>query len=357
TDVLMLDFTGLDPLKKYTIAFYGNRNRHSWSQASLVTLRSADAFENASSLGKDEMGNPISAGDTAPNTKLPADNTYTGYIARFTNIIPGLDGAITLNIQFSGIEGHEFKGKYGSAVMLQEIDPATNLISTTAFNDLAWDENFYSHYYTSSGAYLIRVRARCKTHPSIVSSWSDVHSIIISGCTISTTVTDGANATVRRLPESQDYDYGSMVTLSAEESKTWAFTHWNHDRTDTIATKIVYLNDHRTFRANYAFRTNVEKRDDSVPTEFSLGQNYPNPFNPSTAIEYDLAAAGQVSIKIYDIRGRLVKVLVDMHQPAGRYKVKWDATNSAAVKMPSGIYFYSLRAGDVQFSRRMVLLK
>ncbi|MBN1465107.1 hypothetical protein JXA02_05050, partial [candidate division KSB1 bacterium] len=62
TDVLMLDFTGLDPLKKYTIAFYGNRNRHSWSQASLVTLRSADAFENASSLGKDEMGNPISAG-------------------------------------------------------------------------------------------------------------------------------------------------------------------------------------------------------------------------------------------------------------------------------------------------------
>ncbi|MBN1560687.1 InlB B-repeat-containing protein [candidate division KSB1 bacterium] len=357
TDVLILDFTGLDPSKKYTIAFYGNRNRHSWSQASLVILSGADSFENSSSPGKDEMGNPIAVSNTAPNTKLPADNTYTGYIARFTNIVPGFDGAVSVNVKFSGVEGQEFKGKYGSAVMLQEIDPAVNIISKTAFNDLAWDENFYSHYYASSGAYLIRVRARCKTHPSIVSSWSDVHSIIISGCTISTTTTDGANVTVRRTPASPDYDYGSMVTLSAEESNTWEFTHWNHDRTDTIATKIVFINDHYTFRANFAFKTNVEKRDDIVPEEFSLRQNYPNPFNPVTAIEYDLAAAGQVSIKIYDIRGRLVNVLVDMHQPAGRYKVKWDATNSTAVKMPSGVYFYSMEAGDVKFTKRMVLLK
>ncbi|MBN1481544.1 T9SS type A sorting domain-containing protein [candidate division KSB1 bacterium] len=357
TDVLTLELSGLDPSKLYMVGFYSNRNRHSWSQASLITLSGAESFENTSSTGMDQNGNPIKASETAPNTKLPSDNTQTGYLARFTKIIPGNDGEITLSIKFAGLEGHEFKGKYASALVLQEFDPQTNMMTKTAFNDLAWEENFYSHFYSASGAYLVRVRARCKTHPSVVSSWSDVHSIVISGCTFSTTVTEGSNATVKKVPDNADYDYASMVTLTAQPGPNWKFTHWNYDRSDTVATKIVMMNDHKTFRANFKFDTGVEKRDDVIPTEFCLGQNYPNPFNPMTVIEYDIAKAEQVSIKIYDIRGRLVRVLVDMNQPAGRYKVTWDATDAQSLKMPSGIYFYSIHAGDFKSSKRMVLLK
>ncbi len=357
SDVLTLDFSGLDPTKRYIIAFYSNVNRHEWRQASLVTLSGAESFDNNSSIGKDQMGNPIALDSGAPNTKLPSDNTQTGYVARFNNIVPGNDGALTVSIGYAGEEGYEFKGKYASAVMLQEFDPTTNLITMTAFNDLAWDENFYSHYYSNSGAYLIRARARCKTHPSVVSSWSDVHSIVISGCTISTTLTDGANASISKTPDAADYDYGSMITLTANAEKNWKFTHWDYNRTDTLATKVVMANDHKTFRANFAFITLVEKRDDVIPKEFSLGQNYPNPFNPITTIEYDVPTAEHVSIKIYDIRGRLVRELVDMQQPAGRYKVTWDATNSVSRKVSTGIYFYTINAGDFNLTKRMVLLK
>jgi hypothetical protein len=357
TDVLTLDFNGLDPSKQYSIAFYSNVNRHEWRQASLITLSGAESFRNNSSAGTDQMGNPIAINSTAPNTKLPSDNTQTGYVARFDKIVPGNDGALSLSIGYAGQEGYEFKGKYGSAVMIEEVEPSTNLITMTAFNDLAWEENFYSHHYANSGAYLIRARARCKTHPAIVSSWSDVHSIVISGCTVSTTITDGANASISKTPDMADYDYGTMITLNANAGKDWKFTHWNFDRTDTVATKVVMLNDHKTYRANFAFMTLVEKRDDVIPKNFSLGQNYPNPFNPTTTIEYDLPRAEHVTIKIYDIRGRLVRELVDMQQPAGRYKVIWDALDATSGKASTGIYFYTISAGDFNLTKRMVLLK
>lgn len=357
SDVLTLEFTGMDPAKRYIIAFYSNINRHDWRQASLVTLSGAESFENNSSDGKDDMGNPIAINEDAPNTKLPSDNTQTGYLARFDNIVPGNDGEVTLSIGYAGQEGYEFKGKYASAVMIEEIDPATNLMTLTAFNDLAWEKNFYSHYYANSGAYLIRARARCKTHPAVLSSWSDVHSIVISGCTVSTTLTDGANASISKVPDTADYDYGTMISLTATPGKNWKFTHWNYDRTDTVATKVVMVNDHKTYRANFTFQTLVEKRDDVIPKDYGLGQNYPNPFNPTTTIEYDLPKAEHVSIKIYDIRGRLVRELVDMQQPAGRYKVTWDALNSTSRKSSTGIYFYTIQAGDFNMTKRMVLLK
>ncbi|MCX6142867.1 MAG: T9SS type A sorting domain-containing protein [Ignavibacteriales bacterium] len=86
-------------------------------------------------------------------------------------------------------------------------------------------------------------------------------------------------------------------------------------------------------------KTDVDDVVANIPTQFSLEQNYPNPFNPTTNFEFRIAAAGFVSLKIFDVLGREVAALVNEERQAGTYRVTWDAS-----KLPSGVYFYRLLA-------------
>ncbi len=103
------------------------------------------------------------------------------------------------------------------------------------------------------------------------------------------------------------------------------------------------------------------------PSEFRLYQNYPNPFNPTTNITYviaDLNKNGErnsngsinVSLKVYDLLGREVATLVNKKQKPGKYSVQFN-TSSASIDLPSGVYFYSLRAGTFIQTKKMLLLK
>ena len=88
------------------------------------------------------------------------------------------------------------------------------------------------------------------------------------------------------------------------------------------------------------------------PAAFALEQNYPNPFNPSTLIRYSLPSTEQVSLKVFDMLGREVAVLVNARQAAGRYEVSFNAMN-----LPSGLYFYRLQAGSYSETRKMMLIR
>jgi len=90
----------------------------------------------------------------------------------------------------------------------------------------------------------------------------------------------------------------------------------------------------------------------NIPSEFKLYQNYPNPFNPSTIISYDLRSAGYVTIKIYDITGKLVKSLVNKEQQPGTYNI-----NFSSEGLSSGIYFYRLSTVGFTDTKKMILLK
>ena len=83
-----------------------------------------------------------------------------------------------------------------------------------------------------------------------------------------------------------------------------------------------------------------------------LEQNYPNPFNPSTIINYSLPNAQYIMLKVYDILGNEIAVLVNEKQNAGVYSVDFNGAN-----YPSGIYYYKLEAGSFSEVRKMVLLK
>jgi hypothetical protein len=98
--------------------------------------------------------------------------------------------------------------------------------------------------------------------------------------------------------------------------------------------------------------TEVDDKTISLPADFALEQNYPNPFNGATFIAYGLPAEAHVVLKIYDILGREVETMANQRQPAGYYQVQWRAAD-----LPSGVYFYSLKAGSFVETRRMLLLK
>jgi hypothetical protein len=106
------------------------------------------------------------------------------------------------------------------------------------------------------------------------------------------------------------------------------------------------------YNGNYKYYELQNEVVIGVPVKFALMQNYPNPFNPSTIINYQLAINSFVSLKIYDISGREVKQLVNTIQPAGYYTVSFDAKN-----LSSGMYFYSLKAGEYSSVKKMVLVK
>jgi hypothetical protein len=133
--------------------------------------------------------------------------------------------------------------------------------------------------------------------------------------------------------------YG-FVDAAVEAGKTYTYRLRSVDYDGTIH--------------DYAQTVSVEVREpvQARVYEYALEQNYPNPFNPTTTIRYSLKELGKVSLRVYDVMGREVKVLVDGVQGAGEYSVVMDATG-----LSSGVYVYQLRVGGFVFTKKMMLVR
>jgi hypothetical protein len=88
------------------------------------------------------------------------------------------------------------------------------------------------------------------------------------------------------------------------------------------------------------------------PCKYILNQNYPNPFNPSTQISFSVPKTTDVTLKVYDLLGREITILVNERKSAGTYTVNWNA-----VGIPTGVYFYRLTAGEFVETKKMVVIK
>ena len=115
-----------------------------------------------------------------------------------------------------------------------------------------------------------------------------------------------------------------------------------------------------------AFKQGIENLENLlasvIPEETALLANYPNPFNPETWIPYQLAESAEVTLTIYDMNGQLVRRLAVEHQAAGIYRSRsramyWDGRNQLGESVASGLYFYTLTAGEFTATRRLVILK
>jgi hypothetical protein len=156
------------------------------------------------------------------------------------------------------------------------------------------------------------------------------------------------------------YDFGTDSTVNG----TW--TSLSDANIISIAKGDIYTNVHTSnnpggeIRGQIIFTnvlsgnfTSVNDIKSEIPTNFILNQNYPNPFNPSTIISFSLPERTRISLKVYDILGRVVEILADGIMNTGIYKINFDGRNLA-----SGIYIYSLSSdkGDL-ISKKMVFLK
>lgn len=109
-------------------------------------------------------------------------------------------------------------------------------------------------------------------------------------------------------------------------------------------------------RGNWKFSvinpTGISNNNNNVPDKFELFQNYPNPFNPKTIINYQLSMYNYVSLKVYDMLGKEIAILVSEQLKPGSYEIEFDGSN-----LPSGVYFYRIIAGDFIDSKKMILIK
>jgi hypothetical protein len=96
----------------------------------------------------------------------------------------------------------------------------------------------------------------------------------------------------------------------------------------------------------------VKNNEQNLPKSFLLNQNYPNPFNPTSIIRFQIKDSRLVILKVYDIIGKEVETLVNEKKSPGTYEVTFDGS-----RLSSGIYFYTLTAGDFKETKKLVLLK
>lgn len=127
------------------------------------------------------------------------------------------------------------------------------------------------------------------------------------------------------------------------------FFDWDYNTTDTYVLKGCVING-----IVYGDTTTVGVEDEENPIakEFRLEQNYPNPFNPTTTISFIISQSQDVELKLFDVLGNEIAVLIDEYQQAGEHKIEFNGSI-----LTSGIYFYQLKVADFQQTKKLLLLK
>ena len=152
---------------------------------------------------------------------------------------------------------------------------------------------------------------------------------------------------------------GSGVYLTQDDGVSWT---WVSEGLTTLYVRSLLVTTNNYLFAGtanglvckrplYEMITSVRKQINSL-SKYSLSQNYPNPFNPNTTIRYSLPQSSNVVIKIFDVLGNEIETIVNEEKPVGTYEITYYAEN-----LPSGVYFYQLKAGDYIETKKMILMK
>jgi len=149
-------------------------------------------------------------------------------------------------------------------------------------------------------------------------------------------------------------NYGELSPVVAANSSTIAFSWMDNRRSKgwDIYAKLATW--------DWEGVVNIADKDGKPQTaikSYFLWRNYPNPFNRTTNIRFALRYAKHTSLRIYDIKGKLIKTLVNEHKPAGNYSIKWNGKNEAGKVVPSGIYIYRIISGGYTSTKTMLIGK
>ncbi|MBN1302364.1 MAG: T9SS type A sorting domain-containing protein [Melioribacteraceae bacterium] len=167
-------------------------------------------------------------------------------------------------------------------------------------------------------------------------------------------VNDGSGDTRVELQDG-DHKYHNLWDPLLIDDTTLVFLDAGTEIEEITGVMYYSFNNYKLIPRNnddFVFPPVVSVDDSDIPADFALNQNYPNPFNPSTVIEFALPKTAEVRIRIFNILGQEIAKLIDETRNAGYHKVKFNASG-----LSSGLYFYSIDAGEFNSVRKMMLIK
>ena len=227
----------------------------------------------------------------------------------------------------------------------------------------------YSYYVRSDSGYSLNDTSRTidTSYFPLYESLEENHALRCSSMIWISPLKDSPNYFCTR-PDTNYYRYSDsdevIFKLSCECYRTcpgfyWEDTIWFSER-NGMYRQIFNADIHPGINDNreYVYIDRIDIPDEveinklKSVSKFNLLQNYPNPFNPTTKIEYQIPEIGSVTMKIYDVLGRVIATLVNEEKSAGNYEVEFNGTGLA-----SGIYFYQLKAGNYVKTKKMILIR
>ena len=166
------------------------------------------------------------------------------------------------------------------------------------------------------------------------------------------------NGSVEKNPDQSFYDYGDEVELTAVPDSGWLFSEWSGDLSGSVNPETLLIDDDKDVTATFEPDVGVYETENLPPTNFALLHISSNPVRKESAIEYHLPVGQDVMLRIYNLRGQVIRELVSEYRQAGRYQVIWDGRDSHGQEVCSGIYFYHIQTEEgYKETRKLLLLR
>lgn len=151
-------------------------------------------------------------------------------------------------------------------------------------------------------------------------------------------------------PQGEKYLEGTTVVLTAVPDEGWEFSSWGGALSGKQNPDSLVIDEQKPVMVTFVQSTWIDF--ETVPLSYELKQNYPNPFNGYTTITFSLEKEGEVSLEIFDIKGRLVETLINESMRSGQYNLSWNPVN-----VTSGVYFYRLKTEGFTKTKKLILSK
>ncbi|MCP4728390.1 MAG: T9SS type A sorting domain-containing protein, partial [bacterium] len=213
-------------------------------------------------------------------------------------------------------------------------------------NEIAYNEQLIKADINKFGRYVV---AADMISPKILSAEKDRQ----AGLTYILDIIERGSGIRNVITRVDEERYNSNLTLTDDDKFAVEITNFKYEGQKEIF--FTAIDNAGNMSGDY--RLEIDRDSIPLPDRYELKDNYPNPFNPTTTIEYQIPEADIVILEIYNIKGQLVRTLVNKTQSAGLYRIKWDGMDSNRRRVASGVYIYSIRTKNYKKAKKMVLLK
>ncbi len=326
------------------LGFYSNRytDEFDWWSVDIFT----DGALIVKTLSNETLEIDLFLYDVDGKTQIASYDISTGINEQthFNNLKPGK--YFIKALKYSGYGSYKITAEFQKAVLENDIEPNDNLSEAFSINpDVVYTGHlgYYSNGITDNNDYYKLI---------LSSNWDSLYVRTDSDSTLEIDLAlYDANGT--QISSAGSWGTKEIMSYKNAFANTYYIRVWKYSGYGSYSIKVTN---------KYPGQPLTEVKDEEVkllPVSYALYQNYPNPFNPTTTIKYEIPENAHVKLKVYDILGNEVAVIVDEYQNAGIYTVSFSSgsLSSSDGNITSGVYFYRLEANNLTQVKKFILMK